>query len=158
VIRAEGEAEAVVISFPHRRLNRGRDWPTTTDIRFTRWRLSWTATVSGAPATRQPTGYGLCNAHHLRELIFVHEQHQQDWAEMMIHCLQDIKQAVAVAKPTTEHLMKLQQKISGMFRSQEGAKAFCRIRSYISTARKNALEAIARVFTGNPFVPRFNTS
>ncbi len=58
-------------------------------------------------------------------------------------------------------MMKVQQKISGMFRSEEGAKAFCHIRSYISTARKNAmgaLDAIARVFTGNPFVPRFNTS
>ena len=185
--------------------------------------------------------HGLCNAHHLRELIFVHEQHQQDWAETMIDCLLDIKQAVALAKLSTEHLtkacirdfearyqsilddgyaanplsaspasaetkrgrrkktkprnllerldehrlealafmydfrvpfdnnlaerdirmIKVQQKISGMFRSQEGAKAFCRIRSYISTARKNAmgaLEAIARVFTGNPFVPRFDTS
>ena len=58
-------------------------------------------------------------------------------------------------------MMKVQQKISGMFRSEEGAKAFCRIRSYISTARKNALgamDAIARVFTGNPFVPRVNAS
>lgn len=57
-------------------------------------------------------------------------------------------------------MMKVQQKISSMFRSEEGAKAFCRIRSYISTARKNAmgaLDAIARVFAGNPFVPRFNT-
>jgi transposase len=58
-------------------------------------------------------------------------------------------------------MMKVQQKISGLFRSEEGAKAFCRIRSYISTARKNAmgaLDAIARVFTGDPFVPRLNTS
>ena len=53
-------------------------------------------------------------------------------------------------------MMKVQQKISGMFRSEAGAHAFCRIRSYISTARKNALgamDAIARVFAGNPFVP-----
>ena len=58
-------------------------------------------------------------------------------------------------------MMKVQQKISGTFRSEEGAKAFCRIRSYISTARKNALgalDAIARVFTGNPFVPHLKTS
>jgi transposase len=185
--------------------------------------------------------HGLCNAHHLRELIFVHEQHRQDWADMMIDCLLDIKAAVAQARPTADHLtkarirnfearyqrilddgyaanplsalpaqavikrgrrkktqpmnllerldehrrealafmydfnvpfdnnlverdirmMKVQQKISSMFRSEEGAKSFCRIRSYISTAGKNALgaqDAINRVFTGDPFVPRFNTS
>ena len=185
--------------------------------------------------------HGLCNAHHLRELIFVHEQHQQAWADAMIDCLLDIKAAVAQSRPTTDHLtkarirdfearyqrilddghaanplsaspahagkkrgrrkktkprnllerldehrqealafmydfgvpfdnnlaerdirmMKVQQKISGMFRSEAGAHAFCRIRSYISTARKNALgalEAIARVFTGDPFVPITNTT
>ena len=183
--------------------------------------------------------HGLCNAHHLRELIFVHEQHQQDWAAAMIDCLLDIKPAAAQARPAAGHLtedqlrafqaryqsildqgyaqnplspapagkkrgrrkktkprnllerldqhrqealafmydfnvpfdnnlaerdirmMKVQQKISGLFRSQEGAKAFCRIRGYISTARKNAmgaLDAIARAFTGGPLVPNFNTS
>lgn len=36
-------------------------------------------------------------------------------------------------------MMKLQQKISGTFRSIQGAVAFCRIRGYISTIRKNDL-------------------
>jgi len=185
--------------------------------------------------------HGLCNAHHLRELIFVHEQHQQGWAEQMIDCLLDIKDAVDQAGQTTDHLpekqiqafearyqqildegyaqnplspqpanakkrrgrrkktkprnllerldqhrkealafmydfnvpfdnnlaerdirmMKVQQKISGMFRTEQGAKAFCRIRSYISTARKNAvgaIDALARVFSGTPFVPVLDTS
>ncbi len=185
--------------------------------------------------------HGLCNAHHLRELIFVHEQHQQDWADRMIDCLLDIKDAGDLAKQTTDRLdgrqiqnfearyqqildegyaqnplpaqpagtkkkrgrrkktkarnllerldehraealafmydfnvpfdnnqaerdlrmMKVQQKISGMFRTEDGAKAFCRIRSYISTARKNAvgaMDALTRLFSGNPFVPAFDTS
>lgn len=185
--------------------------------------------------------HGLCNAHHLRELIFVHEQHQQDWAEHMIECLLDIKHAVDQARQSADHLAenqlrafeqryqsiiadgyarnplpllppdakkkpgrrkktkprnllerldqhraealafmyhfnvpfdnnlperdirmnKVQQKISGTFRSEEGAKDFCRIRSYISTARKNAvgaMEALSRLFSGTPFVPPLDSS
>lgn len=186
-----------------------------------------------------PCEHGLCNAHHLRELTFVQEEHHQPWAKSMITCLLDMKAAVDAARPnanTLSHfqvrtfrrryqaiiedgylqnplepsargkkrgpekktkprnlierldkhrsqvqafltdfsvpfdnnqaerdirMMKVQQKISGLFRSEDGAKAFCRIRSYISTARKNALgalEAIQRVFTGAPFVPISNTS
>ena len=58
-------------------------------------------------------------------------------------------------------MMKVQQKISGRFGVEEGAKAFCRIRSYLSTARKNtlgALQAIARILPGNPFVRIANTT
>jgi len=52
-------------------------------------------------------------------------------------------------------MAKVQQKISGTFRSAGGAKTFCRIRGYISTARKNSLsviDAIQAAFEGNPFM------
>jgi transposase len=58
-------------------------------------------------------------------------------------------------------MMKLRQKISGTFRSFDALVDFCRIRGYVSTARKNginALDALRRVFLGNPFIPAVNTS
>jgi transposase len=53
-------------------------------------------------------------------------------------------------------MAKLQQKISGGWRTLPGAERFCRLRSYISTARKHqvgVLGALRRVFEGDPWLP-----
>ncbi len=52
-------------------------------------------------------------------------------------------------------MVKLQQKISGCFRTSDGARNFCRVRSYLSTARKQGyslLCSLERVFNGKPLV------
>ncbi len=52
-------------------------------------------------------------------------------------------------------MMKVQQKVSGGFRSPEGAQAFCRLRGYLASARKqshNVLLALQRLFLGQPLI------
>ncbi len=179
--------------------------------------------------------HGLCNAHHLRELIFIVDQYKQPWAKKMKDHLLDIKKAVekrkrkaknlqpgvikkfeqkynrilregfeanpASAMPKSEgtrgrkkqtkaknlldrlrdfknetlafmkdfevpfdnnqaerdiRMAKGKMKISGCFRSQQGADMFCRIRAYVSTIKKNTrnvLENIQKAMEGQPFLP-----
>lgn len=50
-------------------------------------------------------------------------------------------------------MLKLQQKIAGCFRSTQGVNAFCRVRSYLSSARKQGrslLSAIEQALKGKP--------
>ncbi|MCA1680956.1 MAG: IS66 family transposase, partial [Actinobacteria bacterium] len=53
-------------------------------------------------------------------------------------------------------MVKLQQKISGGFRTTEGAERFLAVRSYISTARKHglgALDALSQLSAGAAWLP-----
>jgi transposase len=54
--------------------------------------------------------------------------------------------------------LKVQQKVSGCFRSEPGAEAFARIRGYLATLRKQGralLAALDAVFAGQPLYPEF---
>ena len=42
--------------------------------------------------------HGLCNAHHLRELVYAHEQYGQRWARWLIRALVEAHREVEAAK------------------------------------------------------------
>lgn len=169
--------------------------------------------------------HGLCNAHHLRELTYIHEQEKEEWALKMKNHLLATKRLVDMAEgeqlrpeviknietdyakivveglryhaglpknnasgknkpgrnllarftnkidetlafirdphvPFTNNqaeqdvrMVKIRQKISGCFRALEGGVIFCRIRSYISTARKQGWkvwDALVDALRGTP--------
>ncbi len=55
-------------------------------------------------------------------------------------------------------MIKVQQKVSGCFRTEDGVAMFCRIRSYLSTLRKQGIEllsALSHTLAGHPVLPAF---
>jgi transposase len=53
-------------------------------------------------------------------------------------------------------MVKVKQKVSGAFRTQDGANSFCAIRSYIATARKQkqiVIDVMYNALRGHPFMP-----
>jgi transposase len=55
-------------------------------------------------------------------------------------------------------MIKVQQKVSGCFRTEDGVTFFCRIRSYLSTLRKQGMQllsALQETLSGHPVLPAF---
>ena len=53
-------------------------------------------------------------------------------------------------------MVKLRQKVSGCLRTLTGAKQFCAIRSYLSTAAKHDMtffDALVMLTEGQPWIP-----
>ncbi len=56
-------------------------------------------------------------------------------------------------------MIKVQQKVSGCFRTEQGVAMFCRIRSYLSTLQKQGiklLSALDQTLSGHPVLPAFS--
>ncbi len=53
-------------------------------------------------------------------------------------------------------MAKLKQKVSGCLRTMSGARQFCAIRSYLSTAAKHGIcffDALVMLAEGRPWIP-----
>ena len=83
----------------------------------------------------------------------------EDWALAFLHDFQ-IPFTNNLAEQDVR-MTKVKQKVSGSFRTFEGAELFAIIRSYISTVRKqdrSILQDLKAAISGSPFIPRVTAS
>lgn len=102
------------------------------------------------PKTGKETPAALSSARALLERL-------QDYREDCLAFLFDL--SIPFTNNEAERgvrMLKVKSKISGCFRTLEGAMRFCRLRSYLQTCGKqglNRLEGLISVFRGQPMLP-----
>lgn len=105
------------------------------------------------PAQRQPGQRGRVAQSPARNLIGRLLQHPDAYVRFLTDFRVPFDNNLA---ERDLRMSKLQQKISGCFRTQAGTDLFCRIRSYISTLRKQGYEilpALISLWSDAPFIP-----
>lgn len=104
-------------------------------------------------AEKQPGKRGTVKKSKTQNLLVRFKNHRED----IIRFIKDFR--VPFGNNLAEQavrMMKVKQKISGCFRSKEGATGFATIRSYIDTMRKNGfsiMDAIGQAIAGKPIFP-----
>lgn len=105
------------------------------------------------PAQRQPGQRGRVAQSVPRNLIDRLNEHQDAYLRFVVDFRVPFDNNLA---ERDLRMSKLQQKISGCFRTETGAGTFCRIRGYISTLRKQGADLLPTLFSlwsDAPFCP-----
>ncbi len=111
------------------------------------------AAQQNPPAQRQPGQRGRLAQSPARNLIDRLLQHQDAYLRFLTDFRVPFDNNLA---ERDLRMTKLQQKISGCFRTPEGTNFFCRIRGYISTLRKQGYEilpVLISLWSHTPFIP-----
>jgi len=106
-------------------------------------------------ATAPPGTRGRCKQSPARNLL----DRVRKYQHAFLYFLEDLRVDFDNNQAERDvRMVKLQQKISGCFRTVTGADAFCRIRGYLSTLRKQGiplLSALQATLSGHPVLPSF---
>lgn len=105
------------------------------------------------PAERQEKRRGRCKQTPARNLLDRFIKHEQAVLAFVHNLLVPFDNSQA---ERDIRMIKVQQKISGCFRSWPGAVDFCRIRGYLSTLHKQGLpllSALRQALAGHPLLP-----
>jgi transposase len=104
-------------------------------------------------AVAPPGGRGRCKQSAARNLLDRLRKHQKAFLCFLEDLRVDFDNNLA---ERDLRMVKVQQKVSGCFRSMTGAQAFSRIRGYVSTLRKQGLplvSALQATLCGHPVLP-----